>query len=240
MDPRVKPWDDGACGWPCCQTHRRCSRRHHLCPSIASTTSPPSSQGLTLGSMRQAPGEKRRRSMQRIRSPRAWLWIPGSSPGMTECVVGFVARRTDNAVCGAALAVRFIASGAAFGPSTTSPPPNAATPLHRHPSTTSPPSSQGLTLGSMRQAPGEQRRRSMQRNRSPRAWLWVPGSSPGMTEGGVALLPDAPAMQLAAPPLPRRPGRHLSSVIPGPPISRQESASRPAAHTRHHQRYGPQ
>ncbi|MBB2840723.1 UNVERIFIED_ORG: hypothetical protein GGE64_004500 [Rhizobium etli] len=47
-----------------------------------------------------------------IRSPRAWLWIPGSSPGMTESVVGVLARRTGDAVCLAALAARFIASGA--------------------------------------------------------------------------------------------------------------------------------
>ncbi|ARO22881.1 hypothetical protein TAL182_CH01067 [Rhizobium sp. TAL182] len=53
---------------------------------------------------------------------RAWFWIPGSSPGMTESVVGVLAKRTGDAL--RVPRSRFASSRPArlVSPGTTSPP----------------------------------------------------------------------------------------------------------------------
>ncbi len=98
--------------------------------------------------------------------PSTGLWIPGSSPGMTECEVGVPAKCTGGAARAAPLLPKVDGAGEACAPGTTSPP-----------------SSQGLTLGSIRLALREERWQL-----KPRAWLWIPGSSPGMTECEVGVL----------------------------------------------------
>ncbi|PCK81289.1 hypothetical protein CPT34_08620 [Rhizobium sophoriradicis] len=74
MDPRLKAWDDGGCGWRFRQSRQSRETPHkdeRVCPPLA-----PSCSALSRASTPHPSA--------------AVAWIPGSRPGMTESVVGGV------------------------------------------------------------------------------------------------------------------------------------------------------